>query len=131
MGLFIYDQKTGTIKPFGPYFNAKEIVVTPEKVYIATASGVQVLKTEDLVNMKPAEFKKIPFNKTGRCRSIALLNDTLFAAYSDGVYIYTRDTIQRLIYKNAPVYSSEVQTLFNKVLIGTYSQGILAFEGAP
>jgi signal transduction histidine kinase len=128
IGVYLFDHTTGIVTLLNPIFSLKDIVITKDKIYAASPHGVLEMEKKEVLQKK-LPLTHIRFNRIGRCRSIALHNDTIFAAYSDGVFIYTKDTVQRLLYQGTPIYASEVQMLLNKVLIATYSQGILVVEG--
>jgi signal transduction histidine kinase/ligand-binding sensor domain-containing protein len=128
VGMYLYDTKTRQLQQLDPSLNVKEIMVHKGTVYAASGIGIKYSRLDELSS------KKLPFNVVpldsiaNRCRSFAFAGDSLLAAYSDGVYVVHKGVNRQLLYKGHPIYASKIKAVSNKVLIGTYNQGLLILE---
>ncbi|ANE52016.1 hypothetical protein SY85_17445 [Flavisolibacter tropicus] len=126
VGMYLYNSGTGQLSQFTLSYIAKEVLIHKGKVYFATAAGINTI--EKIENKLLVSLSKELFDKKQRCRSIAFSGDSLFAAYSDGVYIAYNDSIHRFLYNGHPVYASKIKVVSGKILIGTINQGVLIIE---
>jgi signal transduction histidine kinase len=125
---FAYNYVTNTLKRLPVGITVKDVAVHRNTVYFATPTGIKYAPLAQLLAPNPPVVSQILFNKTTRCRSIALLDDSLVAVYNDGVFLLTPTGMKPLLYKQHPIYASTVRTVGRKVLIGTYNQGLLIYE---
>lgn len=126
VGVYLYNTKTQQLDLVEQSFNIKDIAVHQGKGYLATAIGVYLIQR---LPSKPVPIMSGDlFFKENRCKSLAFAGDSLIIAYSDGVYIEYKDKLRPLLYKQRPIYASKIKVVNDKILIGTYNQGLLIVE---
>ncbi|MDQ3277704.1 MAG: hypothetical protein M3Q06_05230, partial [Bacteroidota bacterium] len=130
LGLYNYNVRTKTLKKLPVSITVKDVAFSKEAVYFATTSGVVVFGRKEIEN--PPSINAVNStsldNKETRCRSLAFRGDSLIVAFSDGVYIFSGNRFRPLLFQQKPVYATVVRTVGSKVLIGTFTQGLLVLE---
>ncbi|MGV3657604.1 MAG: histidine kinase, partial [Chitinophagaceae bacterium] len=127
VGLYIYNSSTRQVGKLSTYLIAKEVRLRDGVVYLATTTGVASFRLGQPGRQSWHINEKL-FGKSNRCRSITFAGDTLYAAYSDGVYLVHNGKMEKLLYKDAPVFASNLHTYSSRILISTYNQGLLILQ---
>ena len=129
LGLYRYNYTSGILKKLPVGITVKDIAISQENVYFATTTGITVFSREAIQSPTPGGPLKTELGgKKTRSRSLALLGDSLIIAYSDGVYVFSDNKLRPLLFRQKPVYATVVRTVDSKVLIGTFTQGLLVLD---
>jgi signal transduction histidine kinase len=128
LGAYMLDIEKKTMTSVHPALVVKDVYVNRDQVLLATTSGLKFIPLPEVEkkngNLYPESFHP----KSTRCRSVTESSGRIIAAYSDGVYEVSQDTVKPILYNGQPVYATCVRTVLGETMIGTYRQGLLVIK---
>jgi len=76
-----------------------------------------------------SKFKFLYFSKRNRAICYSPVNQTIWVSFKDGLYKINSSGIKPFYVHNLPVYTSCLTAYGNKVIVGTFNDGIMVVDG--
>ncbi|HJP64559.1 MAG TPA: ATP-binding protein [Mucilaginibacter sp.] len=144
---FVFDIKSRRLTPIDPARSLKQAAQINGALLLACSNHVLVLPDKDddvttanfkkkfkgLIDRKYAvfgnKFRFLYFLKRSRAICYSPVDQTIWVSIKDGLYKINHNGINPFHSHNLPVYASCLTTYANKVIAGTFNNGIVIIEG--
>jgi hypothetical protein len=146
VGLYMLDAGLKKIENITNSDIIKDVIIYNDAIFLATTRGIRILPLEYAKNpskewrekmekgfglLKTDTFsKKIYINKMSRCRAICFdsTTQTLFAAFTDGLYKINSHGLHAILDNNLPVYASSLAFANGKLFVSTFNNSLIVFN---
>jgi signal transduction histidine kinase len=134
IGMFLGDFNTHKLVLLDKQIILKDIAISEDSAFLATTRSLLSIPLDKLLKYHKLSDTSLHFTilKNGRARTIAtgIKNGKpyILCSFIDGTYQWQNDHMERFSYNGQQIYASIIRSWLNKIIIGTFNQGIFVVD---
>ncbi|MBS7563762.1 hypothetical protein KHS38_05045 [Mucilaginibacter sp. Bleaf8] len=127
MGIFLYQPGEKKLTQLSPTLTFKDAVLIANKLYTAQTTNAFVSPASTLSELKASlpGTSLLPKRQRSRALVYDTASKTLYSAFKNDLIKLHDNRLTRVLFNNNSIYASTLVGRGHKVLIGTYTQGLL------